>query len=161
MRNKEVICEQPKALKAKILVILLMVLCCFVFVSGEATWYEAVLMGMPGLLFFSYKRAYHITKDFKNYTMLSFFGIPFLKKELKLEFPDYISIFSTSFSQSNEWGTVSALGSKRSMDAIVIRFFKENRHSTLYRTKVYKEAKDVAHQLEALLNVKVHDHIAQ
>jgi len=124
---------------------------------GPEPLYSRMILFIISLLFFGFSISYKITKEFSNQKLYSVFGIVFYRTELKSEFPDYISIFSGSFSVNNDWSSVSALGTKERHDKVVVRFFTENRNTTLYITNRYDKALNTASDLSKLLDVEIHD----
>jgi len=158
---KYVICKQEKALKGKILTSIVLVFSFFFLFNQTEPFLPRVILFVVALLIFGFSVAFKISKDFKNKKVYSFFSIPFFAVDLNLEFPDYVSVFSTSFKLSNEWSTVSALGTSEKHDRVVIRFFKDNRHYTVYKTKYYKLAVEKANELGEMLNVEVYDAIKE
>ncbi|KAA1247356.1 hypothetical protein [Aquimarina sp. RZ0] len=115
-----------------------------------------ILVGV-GFVLLGYSVSYEVRKDFKNYKHIMFFGVTVFKQKLIIDFPEYISVFSASFKQDNNWGTVSAMGTKGMYDAIVVRFFTMNSHFTVFNTSTYELALDTAKKLGMLLNVEIRD----
>ncbi|WP_378180155.1 hypothetical protein [Aquimarina sp. SS2-1] len=101
--------------------------------------------------------SYKINKDFKNKKLYAVFGLVLFESNLSFEFPDYISVFSGSFSINNDWATVSALGTKERHEKTVVRFFTENRKTTVFSTNNYTKALKKASELSDLLGVKMYD----
>ncbi|MBQ4820048.1 hypothetical protein [Aquimarina sp. MMG016] len=154
---KGVICKQERALKGKILsTIVLVFSVLFLFAVSEPIFGRLAFF-IVSLFVFGFSISFKINSDFDNEKLFSVFGIPLFKTKLSLEYPDYISVFSTSFSLDNEWGAVSAIGTKERHDKTVVRFFTENRNFTLYKTNTYQKALDKANELSGLLNVEIHD----
>ncbi len=68
--------------------------------------------------------------------------------------PNYISLFGQSFSKSNDFSAVAALGSSSAFDFYVIRFFDENnRNEIVFKSKNKAEVLQKGKQLAELLNV--------
>ncbi|WP_271770051.1 hypothetical protein [Aquimarina algiphila] len=156
---KSVFCKQEKPIKGRILsVLVLLVSIAFLFYTEESILSRLVFFFFS-LIVFGYSVSYKINKDFNNQKLFSVFGFPVLKTKLNLDFPDYISVFSASFSLDNEWGTVSAIGTKERHSKIVVRFFTKNKNFTLYKTERYEKALKVAHELSELLEVEIYDTI--
>ncbi len=152
-----VICKQEKALKGKIVTSIVLIFS-FLFLFNETEpFLPRLIVFIITLLIFGFSTSYKISSDFNNQKLFSFFGIHFFSAKLDLDFPDYISIFSASFSLNNDWSTVSALGTKERHDKVVVRFFKGNRNFTVYKTGRYEAAVQKANELSALLNVEVQD----
>ncbi|MHA7056912.1 hypothetical protein ACWGOQ_0006810 [Aquimarina sp. M1] len=124
---------------------------------GPEPIYTRILFLLGSLLVFGFSVSYKIKQDFNNEKLYSIFGLVVYKTELNLEFPDYISIFSSSFSLNNDWSTVSALGTKERHDKVVVRFFTNNRKVTLYKTNSDNMARKKAKALSDLLGLEVYD----
>ncbi|MDH7446325.1 hypothetical protein QBK95_11850 [Aquimarina sp. 2201CG14-23] len=116
-----------------------------------------IILFSISLLVFGFSISYKIDKSFNNYKLFSVFGLVLFRTRLEIDFPDYISVFSGSFSAKNEWSTVSALGIKERHEKIVIRFFTNNKNVTLYKTDNYDMALQKAKTLSKLLNVELYD----
>ncbi len=154
---KHLICRQEKALKGRILITILVIFSfAFLFTKSESLTIR-ILFFVTSLIVFGFSVSYKINEDFINEKLYSVFGLVLFKTKLDLEFPDYISVFSGSFSVNNEWATVSAIGTKERHENIVVRFFTENRKTTLYKTNDYKKAIDKANGLKELLEVDIYD----
>ncbi|MBG6133061.1 hypothetical protein IWQ47_004605 [Aquimarina sp. EL_43] len=152
-----VFCKQEKPLKVRILsVVFLMVSVSFLFYTEESIL-SRLLFLLSSLIIFGYSVSYKISGDFDNQKLFSVFGFPVFKIKLNLEYPDYISVFSTSFSLDNEWGAVSAIGTKERSPKIVVRFFTGNKNFTLYKTEKYDKASEKANELSELLGVEIYD----
>lgn len=124
---------------------------------GSEPFYERFIFVIGSLLVFGFSVSYKITKDFNNKKLFSFFNVVLFKSKLTLEYPTYISVFSGTFSVNNEWGTVSAMGTKERHQKVVVRFFTDNRKETLYITNDYNMAVKKANELSTLLDVEVYD----
>lgn len=156
-----VLCKQEKALKGGILsIIVLLVSIAFLFYTEELLLYRVIFL-VSSLIIFGYSVSYRINKDFNNQKLFSIFGFVVFITKLNLEYPDYISVFSASFSLDNEWGAVSAIGTKERHHKIVVRFFTGNKNFTLYKTDKYENALDKANALSELLNVEIYDSIKE
>ncbi len=149
--------KQPKPQKILILGVLILVFAFYVMLNKESPWSQIITMVLIGLVLFGYSVSYEITKNFKSYKHFKMLGLIIWKQRITLDRPDYISVFSASFKQDNEWGTVSALGTKTRNNAIVIRLFKGNKYFTVYKTYRYENAIEKAQKLGALLGVEVYD----
>lgn len=151
------ILKQKKPLKIKILSFLMFFMVVSLLLRTEHSWAQILFLLTIASILLGYSISYQISKNFKNVKRIKLFGLTIWRSELVLDYPEYISVFSTSFKQNNEWGTVSALGTKSRNDAVVIRFFKENRNFTVYQTNSYEKAVDIANELGQLLDVEVYD----
>ncbi|MFD2563526.1 hypothetical protein [Aquimarina rubra] len=154
---KNVICKQERALKAKILVAIVLSFSFMMLFFGSEPLTPRILLFTGSLLVFGFGVSYKINKDFNNEKLFSVFGLVLYRAKLDLEFPDYISVFSGSFSLNNEWATVSALGTKERHEKIVVRFFTDNRKVTVYKTNTYNAAFEKARELSDLLSVEIYD----
>lgn len=115
------------------------------------------IVGSGLFSFFGFSTSYKIDSDFENCKLFSVFGLVLFKTKLNLDFPDYVSVFSGSFVQNNDWSTVSAIGIKERHNKYVVRFFKENKKTTLFRSEMYDKALKKANELSKLLNIEVFD----
>ena len=152
-----VICKQERALKGKIVSTIILIFATIILIFAPEPVFLKVVVFVGALLVFGFSSSFKISKDFNNEKFFSIFGIVVIRKKLEIEFPDYISVFSGSFSLNNDWSTVSALGTKERHEKLVVRFFKENRKETLYKTKSLEKALEKAKALSELLNVEIHD----
>jgi len=69
--------------------------------------------------------------------------------------PDYITVFSASFKKDSEWGPVAAMGNQTRSAKYVIRFFKGNKHFTVWMSNSQALAKTKAMELGQLLQTEV------
>lgn len=146
---------QEKPIKAKILGIVLIVFSFFTL-DILSQFISLILLGS---LILGYSVNYKITKDFKNKKIISLFGLPIIKTNLNIQYPEYISIFGASFSQENQWGPVAALGTSSKSDKIVIRLFKDHDRFTLLKSNNYEVAKEKATKLSEMLEVNLVDNV--
>ncbi|SEK78798.1 hypothetical protein SAMN04487910_1121 [Aquimarina amphilecti] len=154
---ESVICKQERALKARILTtIVLVVSIAGLFLTSEPLQVR-VLFLIGALLVFGFSVSYKINKNFINQKLFSVFGIVLFEINLELEFPNYVSVYSGSFSVSNEWGAVSGIGTKERHEKFAVRFFTDNRKVTVYKTNKYKNAFSIANSLSELLDVEIYD----
>ncbi|MDY8135327.1 hypothetical protein [Aquimarina sp. 2201CG5-10] len=153
----EVFLKQSKPLKVKILGILIIVLIVYLFFFYDSPLSQIVTLSIISFLLLSYSISYEIRKDFSNYKHISFLGFSVFKQKLKIDFPDYISVFSASFKQDNEWGAISAIGKEGKHDAFVVRFFSGNKNFTIYKTNKYSRALSKSNKIGDLLNIEIHD----
>ncbi|WP_024768612.1 hypothetical protein [Aquimarina macrocephali] len=152
-----VLCKQEKPVKGRILSILILVISiAFLFYTEEPLLTRLIFL-LLSLGVFGYSISYKINKDFNNQKLFLVFGFPIFKTKLDLEYPDYISVFTTSFSLDNEWGAVSAIGTKERHSKIVVRFFAGNKNFTLYKTEKDEKAYKKANELSELLGVEIYD----
>ena len=112
---------------------------------------------LAGVVFLGFQKQYQITQSYNNTIRYCLFNIPVYKLQLDFPYPDYVSIFSTNYSQSNEYGAVSAIGHDTKSNDIVVRLFSKNKHLTLLRTNQYTIAYNQANFLKDLLEVPLHN----
>ncbi len=156
---KSVFLKQPKPLKVKILGVLLLLLLPFALVDNENPFLQILIMIIISSLLLGYSIIYEIRKDFVNYKCFALFGWTVWKQKLDIEYPEYISIFSASFKQDNEWGTVSALGTRIEDKSIVLRFFNDQRYFTAFKNNKYQKVLDKAKEVSELLEVEIYNAI--
>ncbi len=154
---KSISLKQPKPLKVKILGALILALIPFALVNNENPFFQIVTMAILSIILLGYTVSYQIKKDFDNYKHITLFGLTVWKQKLDIDFPEYISVFSASYKQDNEWGTVSALGTRIENKLMVIRFFCQQKHFTVLKINNYNKAIDKANELGEMLNVKIYD----
>ncbi|WP_299212930.1 hypothetical protein [uncultured Aquimarina sp.] len=152
-----VICKQDRAIKGRILITIVLIFSAVMLFLGPEPFYTRILFFIGSLFVFGFATSYKINKDFDNQKLFSVFGLVLFRSKLKMEFPDYISVFSGSFSLDNEWGAVSAIGTKEIHEKLVVRFFTDNRKVTLYKTDNHQKALDKAKELSELLDLEIHD----
>ncbi|WP_298546900.1 hypothetical protein [uncultured Aquimarina sp.] len=152
-----VICKQDRAIKGRILITIVLVFSSAMLFLGPEPFYTRLLFFIGSLFVFGFTTSYKINKDFNNEKLFSVFSLVLFRSKLEMEFPDYISVFSGSFSLDNEWGAVSAIGTKERHDKLVVRFFTDNRKVTLYKTDNYQKALKKAQELSELLDLEIHD----
>ncbi len=155
--TKNILFKQEKPLKGKILSeIILCVAAAFLFFATEPLQ-TRIIFFVCMVLINGFSVSYRIKENFENKKVFAIFGLPFFKTKLSVAFPDYISVFSASFSLDNEWGTIAAIGTQERQESVVIRFFTGNKHFTLYKTENYERALQMANELGEMLDVEVHD----
>ena len=108
-----------------------------------------ILLGFPVSLEFN--------KAYKNKRLLKLFGIVFWSSKLDSVFPDYIKLYSGHYKQDSEFGPVSALGNSSQYGFYAVRFFKGNKHCTLFKSTRMEEALSKAKELSVLLEVELLD----
>jgi len=146
---------QPKPITAYMLAGLLIVVVILLLNGNSIVWGQVIILTCIALVLSGYSISYEIVSDFNNKRHFKLLGLTLFTNKLDIVFPDYITIFEANFKRGSEWGPVSAMGNKRSSDAIVIRLFKGNRHFTVFRTKSLQDAKEKANALSELIEVKI------
>ncbi|TPN87846.1 hypothetical protein [Aquimarina algicola] len=154
---KSEVFKQQKPLKAKILSVIVAVFSVLILLVSTGSIIPRILFFCVSMVVLGYSISYEIKENFLNRKHFSVFGVKIFSTALKLEYPDYISVFSTSSSINNEWGAIAAIGTKERHDNIVVRFFTDNRNFTLYRTNNYEEAFRKATTLQKILNIELYD----
>jgi len=152
-----VLLPQSKPLQAYISGTLLLLLCPFVWYYNENSLEKIALVLLIGLVLIGYSVTYEIRQTFDNYKRINLFGITIWKQQLHLLFPDYISLFSSSFKKDNEWGAVAALGSKSKYQSAVVKFFKGQKNEIIYKSNDYTKALEKTNELSVMLNVRIYD----
>lgn len=147
-----IICKEPKTILNKLFSIFIMVFAILSFLFDESSLFMGVLFFCIGLIWLGCSKAFKITEDFSNEVLFMFFGMVFWKSKLRLEFPDYISVFKASFIHRDDVD-----GGETRFKKWVIRFFKDNRHFTVLKLDNYNKALEVANDLGELLQVEVYD----
>lgn len=118
---------------------------------------QFITLFLLGILIVGYNISYEITSDFNNKKAYTFFGLPIIKFKFNLEFPDYISLFESSYSKSNTWGPVSALGTSSKADMMSIRLFSATQKTTIYKSGNYKKVEKKAKELSEMLGVELYN----
>ncbi len=154
---KTVLLQQSKPQQATILGGFLLVLTPVLWYFNEYSLDKILLILCIGIVLIGYSITYEIREGFDYSKRFNIFGIPLWKQRLELLTPDYISLFASSFKKDNDWGAVSALGTKSNYQSIVIKFFKGPKNEIVYKSNDYNEALSKANELALLLNVRVHD----
>jgi len=150
---KKLCFKQEKPITVKIMGSLL-------FVFGIINYSDLVgslLVVFLSLVLLGYSISFKITKGYCNYKRFSLFGIVVFKKRIDILFPKYISLFGSSFSKSNDWGPISALGTNSSSDGFAIRLFNEEDNFILYRSNNLIKIRKMAYELSELLVVELVD----
>ncbi|WP_299435873.1 hypothetical protein [uncultured Aquimarina sp.] len=148
---------QEKPFKVKILGVLIFVIIGYLLIKGDSSLSQVLILLSIGITLLGYSISYEVKKGFDVYRHFMFLGGTIYKAKTDLDFPEYISVFSASFKQDNEWGTVSALGTQAKQNSFVIRLFNGNNRFTLFKTSNYQNAIGKANQLSELLGVEIHD----
>ncbi len=112
----------------------------------------SILVVLLAIWFIGFSDAYLIRKDFDNKKLYLFFGMVLWKRDLQLEFPEYISVFHASFVQKDEFDEPS-----EKYKEWVIRFFNKTRHSTVLQHYDYNVVLEKANELGLLLDIPVYD----
>ena len=154
-----VLLEQTKPQQAYISGIVLLVLTPILWYYNENSLDKILVLLLIGIIVVGYSITYEIKEGFENYKRINIFGITIWKQKLHILFPDYISIFSASFKKGNEWGAVSALGTKSKYGGVAIKFFKGHKNEIVYKSNDYSKALKKANELSFLLKVRLHDAI--
>ncbi|WP_299259159.1 hypothetical protein [uncultured Aquimarina sp.] len=154
---KKLFFKQQKPLKIKILGILIFVLVGYLLLIGNSSLSQVLILLTIGVLLLGYSISYEVRVSFEVYRHLRFFNSTVYKVKKDLVFPEYISVFSALFTQDNEWGSVSALGTKEKHGSFVIRLFSENNKFTLFKTNNYETALLRAKELGELIDVEIYD----
>lgn len=126
---------------------------------GSTNLVQFIVLMLMGISLLGYTFVYRISEEFKNKKEFTIFGITLFSSTLKMEFPEYISLFGANFSKTNEWGPVSAMGTESNAEKYVIRCFTGIEKTTLYTSAKYVKAKEKAEQLSQLLKVELVDQI--
>ncbi len=154
---KKVFCKQEKPLKGKIVSFVFLFFTIMLFVTETELLLIKLLFLLVSLFLVGYSISYEFSSGFNNYKVVSVFRIVLLKSKLDVEYPDYISVFPISSSIDNEWGAIAAIGTKERQERFAIRFFKENKHFTVYRARDYEKAIKKANEIQKVLNVEIYD----
>ena len=142
-----------------ITVVMLAALLFFLSLVSANELLEFIILFSIALLLIGYKISYIIKEDFNNKKEYSFFCIPIFKSILKLDFPEYISLFGANYSKRNEWGPVAAIGTNSNADKIAINLFNGNKKVTLFTSGKYEVSKKLAEELREVLNVELIDNV--
>lgn len=151
--------KQAKPFKVKIFGAVLIIIAFYSAIFEDLLDIKTLIVFVLGLSFISYSVIYEVDKDFNIYRCLRFFRINLTKKSLNLNYPDYIVVMPAFLKQSNDWSTVSALGTEVNNESITIKIFSEREHFTLFHNQDYKLALGKAKQLGSLLNIEVKDKV--
>ena len=144
--------KEPKNTKAKVIGFALLIVSFFIILQENS----GLLLTCIGLVILGFQKEIEIFKSFENKLNYYFFNLKLFSTSLELRFPEYISIAEQSLSLSNEYNTVSALGSTTEIDYYTIRFFDENnRNEIIFKSKHKTEVLEKGTQLAALLNVEL------
>lgn len=147
--------KQKKPLTALILGYILLVVLFSLLVTNSGPLNQHIVLGIITFFLIGYSISYEVYKDFILFKHLKVFGITLFKSKIHFPFPDYLIVFSATYKQGAEWGSVAAIGKERGGDNYVIRLFKGNKHFTIYRTNSLEDAKEKASELSVFLNVEI------
>lgn len=144
--------KEPKNIKAKVIGIALLVVSIFVIIQEPS----GILLTCIGLVVLGLQKETEVFKSFDNKLNFYFFNLKLYAVTKELVFPEYISLAEQSFSLSNEFNTVSALGSTAEIDFYIIRFFDENnRNEIIFKSKNKSEVLKKGKELALILNVEL------
>lgn len=144
--------RETKNTKAKFLGVVILIFGLLIILTEPI----GIFIFLIGFLILTINTEIEVFKTFENKYNITLFSKTIFSKNKKLIEPNYISLFGQSFSRSNDFSTVSALGSTSSYDFYVIRFFDENnRNEIIFKSKNKTEVLEKGTQLAALLNVEL------
>ena len=118
------------------------------------SWYYSFIYILVLAILFI-KKDYVIRKNFQNTIQIRLFNIIFLKKQLRLIKPEYISLFKQPFKQTAGFGFTTFNETKFKM--YVIKFFNNNSKSTVFMTHNRLEAENKVKALSEMLGVRVNN----
>jgi len=147
--------KQKKPLTVVILGYILLVILISLLVTNSGPLNQHIILGILSLVLIGYSNSYEVVKDFTIYKHLKIFSISVFKSKVVFPAPDYLIVFSAKYKQGAEWGSVAAMGKERGGDNYVIRFFKGNKHLTIYRTNSLEDAKSKAIELSDTLGIEI------
>lgn len=159
-----------KNFKTKILGVLMVLLALFLNVFIKINTFKSVFiyeLMILNIVFFTsgfiLLKGYteiEIYKNFNNRRNITLFSKKIFSYSTQIIYPSYISLFGQSFSKSNDFSTISALGSTSEYDLYVIRFFNnKNQREIIFKSENKKEILEKGKQLAELLNVKLVNNI--
>ncbi len=156
---QEVVLQQTKPQQVKITAFILLVLTPILWYYNENSIEKVLTVLFIAILMLGYSVSYKIKSDFDNYKVINVFKVPLWNQRKAFIFPDYISVFSASYKKDNEWGAVSALGTKSKTQNVVIKFFSNRANEIVYKSNSYEDVLEKANELSKLLNVRIHDSV--
>lgn len=112
-----------------------------------------IVLAFISFVLLGYSISYEVTKTYSTYKSIRLYGVLIFKQSVSIIYPDYITVFSTSFSQNADWGSVAALGKKRSNVFFVVKLFKGNKHFTIFKSTSYVDVDAKARELSEFINV--------
>ncbi|NQY31190.1 MAG: hypothetical protein HRT69_17200 [Flavobacteriaceae bacterium] len=117
---------------------------------------SGIILTVIGLLILGVNTEIEVFENFDNKLNITLFNTKLFSIKKNLIYPEYISLFGQSFSSSNEFSTVSALGSTAEFDFYVIRLFGErNRNDVIFKSKNKDEVLIKGSELSILLDVEL------
>jgi len=117
---------------------------------------SGIILMIIGILILGINTEIEVFKNFENKLNITLFNATLFSIKKELIYPDYISLFGQSFSSSNEFSTVSALGSTAQFDFYVIRFFDENnRNDIVFKSKNKEDILTKGSELSIMLDVEL------
>jgi len=117
---------------------------------------SGIILTIIGIFILGVNTEIEVFKNFENKLNITLFNMKLFSIKKDLIYPEYISLFGQSFSSSNEFSTVSALGSTAEFDFYVIRFFGErNRNDIVFKSKNKDEVLIKGSELSILLDVEL------
>ncbi|PHS07525.1 MAG: hypothetical protein COA88_08360 [Kordia sp.] len=117
---------------------------------------SGIILTVIGILILGVNTEIEVFENFDNKLNITLFNTKLFSIKKNLIYPEYISLFGQSFSSSNEFSTVSALGSTAEFDFYVIRFFGErNRNDVIFKSKNKEEVLIKGSELSILLDVEL------
>lgn len=145
--------KQTKPLTVKILGAFLFLIFIFFLLKYNAPFSQLIVLFILSFVLLGYSVSFEVSENFKNYRCIRLFGVLFFKQSMTIFFPDYITVFSASFSQNADWSSVAALGKERSNVFFVIKLFKDNKHFSIFKSTSYVDVDAKARELSEFLNV--------
>ncbi|XLS29247.1 hypothetical protein ACJD0Z_00155 [Flavobacteriaceae bacterium M23B6Z8] len=130
----------------------------FFIVFGIISWTQPdafIVLTLVGIVLLIFRIEKEIHSDFKNKIRYKLGFITVFKKNWRIKFPDYISMFKTHSSTKHEWGPVAALGKESKDLKYHIRFFTENEWTNIVTTNRRNEVEEAGVKLKKLLQVEV------
>jgi len=144
--------KEYKNIKAKYIGIGLLVFSLFILTQE----FSGIILTVLGTLILGVHTEIEVFENFENKLNITVFNMKLFSIKKELIYPEYISLFGQSFSSSNEFSTVSALGSTAEFDFYVIRFFGENnKNDIIFKSKSKEDILSKGKQLANLLNVEL------
>lgn len=156
---KSIVLNQEKTIKQKLCGGVFVLFSTLVFIQG-GDFILFFLFILIGLFFFGFNVKIKIEHLFEN-SERQFCVFNFKVFTLKPDFPYpyYVSLFSTTFKGSNEFGTVSSLGRASRHDKIIIKRFKGNRNISIYKGESYKKTLNRANFVKDILNIELYNSV--
>lgn len=115
-----------------------------------------LLVLIIGIIFLGINFEIEIFQDFENKLNITIFNKKVFAVKKEIIYPDYISLFGQSFGHTNDFNTVSSLGSTTNFDFYVIRFFDDkNRNEIIFKSKDKDEVLIKGSELSILLEVEL------